>query len=119
MNIRNLNASIAHTEYAKAGTAARVNGPEAVEATQQAGQRQAPQAEDRLELSDAARAAHGERQQQVSDLAQAREALDSLPGLSEERAAQIRTRLEEGYYTRPEVASRIAERLTAEVTAAS
>lgn len=110
MNIRDLNSSVVPAEYAKAGVVACVDGAEAVGISQQVvEQHQVPEAEDRLELPDVARAAHS--QQQGNGLAQAREALDELSGLSEERAAEIRTRLQEGYYTRPEVVSQIAERL--------
>lgn len=108
-----------HTGPLQNDAVAQVNGVGAAEGGKQAAeQRQASEAGDRVEISEAARAAFSKGQQQVTGLAQARNALNELPGLSEERAAEIRTRLEEGYYTRPEVSAKLAERLAADLTSA-
>lgn len=47
--------------------------------------------------------------------AMARQALHELPSLSEERAAEIRRRIESGYYRRPEILDQIAERVASEL----
>lgn len=47
----------------------------------------------------------------ADELEKAREALHRLPGLSERRAAEIRDRIQNGFYRRPDVLRRIAEQL--------
>ena len=117
MNIRDINHNTNRPENAQAQAVSGANGVGAAGNGQQAAsQRQAANVEDRLELSDAARAAYSKQQQQAADLAQAREALEALPSLGGDRLAEIKARLESGYYTRPEVTAQIAERLTSEIT---
>ena len=117
MNIRDINHNATRPEHAQTQAVSGANNVGAAGNGQQAAsQRQATNVEDRLELSDAARAAYSKQQQQATDLSQAREALETLPSLGEERLAEIKARLQNGYYTRPEVAAQIAERLTSEIS---
>ncbi len=71
--------------------------------------------QDRIELSDVVRGrlpntARGR------EIAFARKALQELPPLSEERLAKIRDRMESGFYTRPDVLLKVADRLAGEIT---
>lgn len=46
------------------------------------------------------------------DLTRARDALQSVPEMSEERIAEIRERIKRGYYKRSDVLERIAKRVS-------
>ena len=116
MTIRNTDLNSVRIGTPQQSSVAQVGNVGAVEGGKQAAeQRQTTEAKDRVELSGAAREAYSKSQQQVTDLALAREALNELPELSGGRAGEIRTRLEEGYYTRPEVSAQFAERLAADL----
>lgn len=66
---------------------------------------------DSLELSEAARARQAEAAAHKAEVETARKALHEQPGLSEERTAQIKQRLAEGYYDRPDVVAATADKL--------
>ncbi|MEP0548536.1 MAG: hypothetical protein ABJF88_16495 [Rhodothermales bacterium] len=70
-------------------------------------------AQDRIELSDAARARTNEPQDPA--LESARETLRSLPGLDPERKAIILGKLEENAYGQPDTIKRLAERLRSDL----
>ncbi len=69
---------------------------------------------DRVELSASAKAAEANG---TPELAFARKALDNIPPLSPERVAEILDRIKEDYYSQPEVAREIAQRVAANVVA--
>lgn len=51
-------------------------------------------------------------QEREEDLTRARDALQSVPEMSEERVAEIRERIKRGYYKRSDVLERIAKRVS-------
>lgn len=51
-------------------------------------------------------------QERKEDLTRARNALQSVPEMSEERIAEIRERIKRGYYKRSDVLERIAKRVS-------
>lgn len=66
---------------------------------------------DRFELSDAARARQAEAAAHQNEVETARQALRAQPGLSDERAAEIKQRIADGFYDRPDVVAATADRL--------
>ena len=76
----------------------------------------AASASDSVQLSDAARAQQAEAAAQKAEVEQARAALNDLPGLSDDRVAELRQRVEEGYYDRPDVIAATAERVAQALT---
>lgn len=77
----------------------------------------APVPKDRVEISDAARAALADEQnRQARDLAFAQKALKSLPSLSENRTTDIARRIEEGHYNKPDAIKQIAQHLHTALT---
>ena len=66
---------------------------------------------DRVELSEAARAQQAEAAARQTEVDAARRALRDQPGLSEARLAELRERVADGYYDRPEVVDATAARL--------
>ena len=99
--------SVDHTRKAEAGASARTEP--ASEAT--------PVSKDRVEISDAARAALADEQnREARDLAFAQKALKSLPSLSENRAADIANRIKNGYYNKPDAIKQIAQHLNTTLT---
>lgn len=62
-----------------------------------------PRSHDRVEISDAGQMASTDlAPESVAKLHMARRALDVLPALSADRAADIKERVENGYYSEPE-----------------
>ena len=54
----------------------------------------------------------------MQELAFARKAMLGIPPLSNERASDILKRIQEGYYSQPEVLKTIAEKFTEELSGA-
>ena len=73
-------------------------------------------ARDRVEISDAARAAQAQGQAEAQLIERGRSALREATSLDAERLASLRQRAAEGYYRTPEAADQIAERLTSDLT---
>lgn len=67
---------------------------------------------DRVEISDKAKSSG----RSSEDVAFARNALNSVPELSESRTALLKDRIQSGYYNSPDVLQSIAERLGNELT---
>lgn len=91
------------------GQSGKVAADDAAE--QQANQAAAAPARDRVEISDAARAAaaDGSHTQEINF---ARKALLGIPPLSMDRVADILKRIQEGYYSQPEVIKQTAAGVT-------
>ena len=68
-------------------------------------------ASDSVQLSDDARAHQAEAAAHKAEVEAARTALRAQPGLSDERATEIRQRVADGYYDRPEVIAETADKL--------
>lgn len=66
-------------------------------------------AQDRVEISDAARAAG--QNAETTEVHLAKKALLGIPPLSDKRAADILARIQSGYYSQPDVLRQIAERV--------
>lgn len=73
---------------------------------------------DRVEISAAALAAASENTQ-AQELGFARKALLGIPPLSQERAADILQRIQEGFYSQPEVVKQVSSELTSAFLGAS
>ncbi len=112
MNIRNLHsgASPLNTRSIGSATDAYKSAPNASAKSETPAN--AP-AGDRVELSDAARA---QSKAKGGELEQARQALLDQPPLDPERKEHILRRVQEGYYSQPDVIKQIAERLPADLT---
>ena len=72
-------------------------------------------AQDRVEISEAGRKALAGGANAAGELDVARKALSEAAPLSEERIAQIRTRLESGYYQGKEASEAVAAGLAATI----
>ncbi len=109
MNIRNVNLNTDRAENYRQNTVQESGKAGAGADVRQSNGTSQP-VQDRVEISDAARAA-------VSDAAAnteinfARKALLGMPPLSEKRAADILARVQSGYYSQPDVLKQIAERV--------
>ncbi|SHL01961.1 flagellar biosynthesis anti-sigma factor FlgM [Rhodothermus profundi] len=75
-------------------------------------------AEDRVDLSEAARTA-AQQAEETPELEFARQALRSVPSISPERVAAILRHLQSGYYQQPAIIKEIAERIVEEMLAES
>jgi hypothetical protein len=67
---------------------------------------------DSVAISEEARRALAEDQKRLQEFEQARQALDDVPSLSEERKQEIRERISSAYYSKPEILTQIASRIT-------
>ncbi|GEM_PF-2864102 len=117
MNISGSNLSSNHSEGLRNGYvhhAGRVNGSEvaAVE-----GKHTTPASGDRVEISDAARTAANDAP--ARELALARKALNAVPELSSERISEIKSRIQDGYYTNPEVLRHVAAQIANDLAGSS
>lgn len=108
MHISDVNASNRSDRLKHAG----VGSTEPVSAVRPAGEQKAETRSDRVEISDGARKAS----RSSVEVTFARNALHSLPDLSEERTAQLKDRIQSGYYNDSTVLHAVAERLGNELT---
>ena len=104
MHISDVNASTHRSEHLKN---TGVGNTQPVSPGQSAAEDQPEAKSDRVEISDNARSAN----RSSDDVAYARNALHSVPELSDARTAQITERIKSGYYNNPEVLQKISERL--------
>ncbi len=72
-------------------------------------------ARDRVEISEAGRKAQAGDAKGTAELEFARKALAETKPLSEERIAQIRSRLQDGYYLQKDVTEKVAEKVGKEL----
>lgn len=109
MTIRNLNFSADRAENYRQQSVQETGKAGAGSETRQTNG--APQhVQDRVEISDAARAAVAGAGT-TSEINFARKAMLGIPPLSEKRAADILARVQNGYYSQPDVLKQIAERV--------
>ena len=71
--------------------------------------KQEPQ--DSVAISEEARRALAENQKKLLELEQARQALDEIPEMSDERKREIQERIDSAYYSKPEIIDKIASRI--------
>ncbi|RMH55106.1 MAG: hypothetical protein D6685_14215 [Bacteroidetes bacterium] len=111
MNIRDIQSGLARTDQ----TRAAASGKAGTVVPGQSGAREAgtpaASAQDRVEISAEARAAATENAQ-ARELGFARKALLGIPPLSMDRAADILQRIQEGFYSQPEVIKQVASEIT-------
>ena len=117
MNIRNINLGTERTDAYRQNSVTDAAKTGRGGNAQNAGQSSENVARDRVEISDAARAALAE-QAASNDLLVARKALMGIPPLSENRAADILTRIQNGYYSQPDVLRQVAEKIGSELNPA-
>lgn len=118
MNIRDLKygpLSSGQVRSESVGQASNVNADDA--SAKAAGRTAASGSGDRVEISDAARAAAENTQSR--ELTFARKALLGIPPLSSDRVADILERVKEGYYSQPEVVKEISEKISSELLGAA
>lgn len=114
MNIRNLNLGTERVDSYRSNNVADAARNTPVKGTQNANEFNSA-IQDKVEISDAARAALARQSGQVeTDFA--RKALSGVPPLSEKRAADIMERVQSGFYSRPDVLRQTAEKLANELT---
>lgn len=119
MNIRDLNINGNRPDALRSNAAAETNRVEngANAAQSQSASAPAPATGDRVEISPEARAAAGAAAPE--DVTFARKALLGIPPLSEDRAADILKRVQEGFYSQPEPLKAIASGLANDLTRAN
>ena len=114
MNIRNVNFSTERAENYRQQSVQESGKAGVAGDLQQSNGSVHHGAQDRVEISDAARAA-------VSDAGSsqeinfARKALLGIPPLSEKRVADIMLRIQNGFYSQPDVLRQIAEQITSDL----
>lgn len=109
MDIRNIKAGLHRIERVQQQQPSESGQVGGSAATQQQTPAAAPQ-NDSVELSPATKAPHGSDGPQGIDFA--RKALLGVPPLSQDRVQDILKRVQEGYYSQPEVVKEIATRIT-------
>ena len=114
MNIRDVQTGIHRLDSYRNGSVGEAARTDAGAATQSARDTSST-GSDRVELSSAART---DRAPSVQELAFARKAMLGIPPLSDERASDILMRIQEGFYSQPEVLKKIAEKFTEELAGA-
>jgi hypothetical protein len=113
MNIRNLNSSASPLTTRKVGSATDAyKSASNASAKKSEAPKNAP-IEDRVELSEAARA---QSKAKGGELEQAHEALLDMPPLDPKRKEDILRRVQSGYYSQPDVLKQVAQRLSADLT---
>lgn len=89
-----------------------VGSTEPVSPTHRAGEQRAESGSDRVEISEGARNAS----RSPVEITFARNALQNVPDLSEAKTAQLKERIQSGYYNDADVLHAVAERLGNELT---
>lgn len=109
MNIRDLGAGPNRMDSVRSGSAneaSKAGSPaSSPEASQSAG---GASGADQVDISAAARRV-AESTKEIQELAVGRKAMLSIPPLSQERASDILRRIQEGYYSQPEVVKSVAD----------
>lgn len=112
MSIRDINANTPRPEqYQNAGVRDANRADAAGKSAGTSGASAAGAPQDRVEISDAARAAQASGSQKA-ELDFARKALDGVAPMSEPRTAEIQQRIQSGFYSQPEVINQVASRLS-------
>ena len=116
MNISGSNIGSNHAEGLRNGYvhhAGRANGSEVAA---QGGQPVSVPG-DRVEISDAARIAANDAA--AHEITLARKALNAVPELSPERMNEIRSRIQDGYYSNPEILQHVAAQIANDLAGGS
>jgi hypothetical protein len=114
MNIRNIDLGSKRAEAYRTNQVADTARSGAGGGTQQANEIKSA-IRDKVEISDAARAALS-NDTGPREIDFAKKALLGIPPLSEKRAADIMARVQNGYYSQPDVLRQTAERLGSELS---
>lgn len=72
--------------------------------------------EDRVEISDAAKAKASDEEKKARDLTFARKALLGIPPLTDEKITEFQERIRDRYYSQPEVTGEVSEQMTKELS---
>lgn len=116
MSIRDISLSPRQPEHLTNKSVKETQTNAAGDAKRQAQAAATPEAaQDRVEISEAGRKALAGGANATGELDVARKALSEAAPLSEERIAQIRTRLESGYYQGKEASEAVAAGLAATI----
>lgn len=116
MNIRDLyTPSTNRADQIRNGSVAGTTRPDSAGSEQTKAIQPVAPVRDRVEISDAARAAAAEHEK-TRQLDFAKKALLGMPPLSQERAADILKRVQEGYYSQPEVIDQVAAKVVPDLT---
>lgn len=113
MNISGSNIGSNHSEGLRNGyvhQAGRINGSEVAAAQ---GNHSTAAPGDRVEISDAARTAANDTS--AREMTLARKALNAISELGPERLKEIQSRIQDGYYSSPEVLQQVASRIANEL----
>ncbi len=110
MNIQNVTTGLNPTNPAKQISPPETDETQSGTPASGTGVRSLPPQRDRVDLSHAV-PGKDLTPEQGRELAFARQALHSLPGLNQERLDKIRSRVESGDYTRPEFIKELADRI--------
>jgi hypothetical protein len=114
MSIRDISLTPRHPDHLKNTSVSEAQTNAASEAKKQTQAAHAPDAaKDRVEISEAGRKALAGSTHSASEIDFARKALAETPSLSDERVAQIRARLQEGFYLTKEAQDVVAAGLAA------
>ena len=108
MDIRNLPPNVNPAELYNAGKANETNNSSAREASGAAEQAPPQVSDDRVDISDAGRAAQAAETSQTEELAFARKAMLGIPPLDDSRMEDIFQRINSGFYSQPEVVKQMA-----------
>jgi hypothetical protein len=113
MNIRNINLGSERAESYRTNSVSDAARSGAGGGTQHANETKAA-IRDKVEISDAARAALS-KQSGSPEIDFAKKALLGIPPLSPKRAADMLARIQNGYYSQPEVINMTAQKLGTEL----
>lgn len=112
MNIGDItNGSLSTSKHLKNRTVDQFNGPESRIVTRPEMPDDKSEPQDSVAISEEARRALAENQKKLQELEQAREALDSVPQLSDERRREIQEKIDAGFYSKPEILDKIASNI--------
>ena len=111
MNVHDANFSAPRPDPVRHRAVERAEKPQAEAAAKDAADVKAMPVEDRLEISDTARAESERADELKRDIEFARRAMYSAPPLSLDRAEEILDKLEKGDYNAPDVRIKLADML--------
>ncbi len=108
MDIRNLPPNVNPSDLYKSGQANEASGASSGK-VEQPGEAAPQPADDRVDISDAGRAAQAEESARAEELTFARKAMLGIPPLDASRAEDIFQRINSGYYSQPDIVKQMAE----------
>ena len=111
MNVHDANFSAQRPDPIRHRAVDRAEKPQAEAAAKDAAGVKAAPVEDRVEISNTARAESERAAELKRDIEFARRAMYSAPPLSQDRAQEILDKLEEGHYNAPDVRMKLSDML--------